>query len=47
MTDEVFGQHIKMIMSMSLDYLRGGITQGTYIANLKIILLAIEKEKTK
>jgi len=47
MEDAEFKKYVDLIMSMSLDYiLKGKLTRGTYIANLKTIIRIIEKRKT-
>lgn len=37
MTTEEFNKYVSLIQSMALDYQMGGITQGTFTSNLRMI----------
>ncbi len=44
MNNEEFWEHVKLIMSMCLDCLQGGITKETFIANLLMLAKLLEGE---
>lgn len=41
--DEEFKNYLNMVISMSLDCLRGGITRETYVANLEGVVTNLKK----
>lgn len=44
MKDKEFEKYVKLIISMSADYLQGKITKETYKANLNMINKGLQKK---
>jgi hypothetical protein len=47
MDDANFDEHVRMIMSMCLECLRGGISRQTFVANLEMVSRILLKEAAK